>query len=585
MNPDFQQPLTVRPVAGHMAPMLDRLLGLSQFTDILRKVGSGRPDFIAALLTELGIAASWTDRDLARVPTDGPLLVVSNHPHGGADGLVALDLLLRARSDVRVLGNRLLSHITGMRPWLIEVDPLRPGDAGSNLGGLRRCLEHLRRGGCLLAFPAGEVSSLRLGDLRVRDSRWSAHVVRLARSSKARVLPLHIGGKNRLRFQAAGLAHPRLRTALLTREMLALKGKTLRIRVGAPMEPEGLAKLPDDDDAAKAFRLRSELLPYRPEVGPKATSVERTLAPIARETPSSLLRAELESLPTESQLVTQGNFRVYCFRGEDVPHCLREIGRLREVTFRAVSEGSGLAADLDAFDGWYEQLVMWDDAAGCLVGGYRVGATDRILPARGKRGLYTSTLFDFRTEFFRRLDPALELGRSFIRPEYQRKAGTLPLLWRGIGRYVARQPRYNLLFGPVSINPEYSPASRELMLAWLRHNRGARDLEGLVRAKNPPRQMSLDHATVDLLRECAYDFEHMAGLVSELEENGKAVPVLLKHYLKLNGRLIGFNVDPSFGGCLDGLIVVDLTRADRRLLEAYLGQEGAASFLAHHDAA
>jgi hypothetical protein len=150
---------------------------------------------------------------------------------------------------------------------------------------------------------------------------------------------------------------------------------------------------------------------------------------------------------------------------------------------------------------------------------------------------------------------------------------------------VARQPRYNLLFGPVSINPEYSPASRELMLAWLRHNRGARDLEGLVRAKNPPRQMSLDHTTVDLLRECAYDFEHMASLVSELEENGKAVPVLLKHYLKLNGRLIGFNVDPSFGGCLDGLIVVDLTRADRRLLEAYLGQEGAASFLAHHDAA
>jgi putative hemolysin len=585
MEPSEQEALTVRPAAGPAAPLLDRLLGLTRLTEVLRSVGTGRADFVAAVLAELGIAASWTDRDLARVPTEGPLLVLANHPHGGADGLVALDLLLRARADVRVLGNRLLGRIAGMRPWLIEVDPLRPGDGGANLGGLRRSLEHLRRGGCLLAFPAGEVASLRLGDLRVRDPRWSAHVVRLARSSAARILPLHIGGRNRGVFQAAGLVHPRLRTALLTREMLALRGKTLRVRAGAAMEPEALAKLPDDDDAAKALRLRSELLPHRPEEAPRARPAARALAPLARETASSLLRAELESLPPECQLASQGTFRVFCFRGEDLPHCMREIGRLREITFRAVSEGSGLAADLDAFDGWYEQLVAWDDAAGCLVGGYRVGATDRILPARGKRGLYTSTLFDFRTDFFRRLDPALELGRSFIRPEYQRKAGTLPLLWRGIGRYVARNPRYHQLFGPVSINPEYSPASRELMLAWLRHNRGARDLEGLVRAKNPPRQMSLDHATVDLLRECAYDFEHMSGLVSEMEEDGKAVPVLLKHYLRLNGRLIGFNVDPSFGGCLDGLIVVDLTQADRRLLEAYLGQDGAASFLAHHDAA
>lgn len=584
MHPARQQPLTVRPAAGPAAPALDRLLGLAQLTDILLRVGDGRPDFVPAVLAELGITATWTDRDLARVPTEGPLLVLSNHPHGGADGLVALDLLLRTRPDTRVLGNRLLGRIAGMRPWLIEVDPLRPGDAGSNLGGLRRSLEHLRRGGCLLAFPAGEVASLRLRDLRVRDPRWSAHLVRLARSSGARVLPLHIGGRNRGVFQVAGLAHPRLRTALLTREMLALRGKTLRVRVGASLEPEALAKLPDDDDAAKALRLRSELLPHRPEAAARNPAPARVLAPLVRETPTSLLRAELESLPAESHLVAQGPFRVLCFRGEDLPHCMREIGRLREITFRSVSEGSGLAADLDAFDGWYDQLVVWDDAAGCLVGGYRVGATDRILPVRGKRGLYTSTLFDFRTDFFRRLDPALELGRSFIRPEYQRKAGTLPLLWRGIGRYVAREPRYNLLFGPVSINPEYSPASRELMLAWLRHNRGADDLSGLVRAKNPPRQMSLDHATVDLLRECAYDLEHMSGLVSELEDDGKTVPVLLKHYLKLNGRLIGFNEDASFGGCLDGLIVVDLTRTDRRLLDAYLGEAGAASFLAHHDA-
>lgn len=584
MRAERQQPLTVRPVAGPAAPLLDRLLGLRRLTDILRRADSRGPDFVRAVLSELGIASCWTDRDLARVPTQGSVLVLANHPHGGADGLVMLDLLLRARADVRVLGNHLLSRINGIRPWLIEVDPLDPENRGANLRGLRRALEHLRRGGCLLAFPAGEVSSLRLRDLRVRDPRWSAQLVRLARICQARVLPAHIGGRNRALFQAAGLLHPRLRTALLTRELLALRGKTLRLRTGTPMEPESLARLPSDDDAAKALRLRSELLPHRPEESAHRSRGERKLAEIARETPSAILRAELESLPSERRLASQGALRVLRFRGEELPHCMREIGRLREITFRSVSEGSGLAADLDAFDGWYDQLVIWDDASGCLVGGYRIGATDRILSDRGKRGLYSSTLFDFKTDFFRRLNPALELGRSFIRPEYQGKAGTLPLLWRGIGRYVCQEPRYNLLFGPVSINPEYSAASRELMLAWLRHNRRAEDLDNLVRAKNPPRQMSLDHGTMDLLRECAYEFEHMSGLVSELEGDGKTIPVLLKHYLRLNGRLIGFNVDPSFGGCLDGLIVVDLTRTDRRLLEAYLGEDGAASFLSYHDA-
>lgn len=577
--------LSLAPALGRAAPIAERLLGLETLNRLLDKAGRG-PDFVPRILGEMGISVAWTDTDLARVPREGPLVVVCNHPHGGADGLAALDFLSRARSDARVLANHLLSHIAGMRPWLIPVDPLRPGDAGANLGGLRQALTHLRQGGCLIAFPAGEVASLHLRERRVRDPRWSSHLVRLARSAKARVLPVHIGGRNRNRFQLAGLIHPRLRTALLTREMLALRGKTLRLRAGRPIEPASMEQYPDDDDAAKSLRLRCELLPHRPEetASAAAKAPARELAPIAPETPSPLLRAELATLAPGDLLASQGPLRVYRLQGERLPHCMREIGRLREITFRAVSEGSGLPADLDAFDAWYDQLVLWDDAAGMIVGGYRIGATDRILPSRGKRGLYTSTLFDFRTEFFRRLDPALELGRSFIRPEYQRKASTLPLLWRGIGAYVVRNPRYHLLFGPVSINPDYSAASRELMLAWLRHNRSAEDLAGLVRAKNPPRQMGLDHATVDLLRECAYEFEHMSGLVSELEGDGKPVPVLLKHYLKLNGRIIGFNVDETFGGCLDGLIVVDLIRSDARLLNAYLGEEGARSFLSHHDA-
>jgi putative hemolysin len=522
---------------------------------------------------------------LARIPRSGPLVVVANHPHGLADGLVAMDFLLRARPDALVVGNRWLRQIPGIRPWLIEVNPFSPDAADpGNVAGTRRILAHLRAGGCILTFPAGEVSSLRLKSRRVDDPVWSPQVVRMARKVGASILPLRIEGRNSGLFQSLGLVHPKVRTMLLLREFLYHRGKVIRLRTANPVTPSQLADHPEDEEATSFLRLRCELLSSRSE-REKATAAKPTApqSPIIAPVNPLLLRAELQSLPEEDLLLTSGDFKVYRFLGKDLPHTLREIGRLRETTFRSVSEGTGLDCDLDAFDAWYDQIVLWDDKASAIVGGYRLGPTDRILPLQGKHGLYTSTLFEFKGDFFRRMDPALEMGRSFIRQEYQRKPTSLPLLWRGIGRYVVRFPKYHLLFGPVSINPEYGQASKELILSYLKNNRSADDLLPLVRAKNPPRSMSLHDADLDVLQRCAFDLEHVSSLVSDLEPDAKAVPVLLKHYLKLNGRLIAFNVDEGFGGCLDGLIVVDLTQTDHKLLAAYMGEEGARQFLEYHD--
>jgi len=565
---------------GWATGALDGVLKVAAFDAFLERLRTaGRPDFFASALAEADLRPSWADSCLARVPRHGPLVAVSNHPHGMTDGLVAMEFLLRARPDTLVVGNAWLARIPGIRPWLIEVDP----DGKGNLAGARRMRDHLAAGGALLIFPAGEVSSLRPWRRRVEDARWSDSFVRLARRTKATVLPLHIEGRNTGLFQAAGLLHPRLRTALLLREFLAQKGKVIRLRAANAVTPAQLGQHVDDAEAAEFIRLRCELLPRR-ERGPRLPTPEapkpaELIAPVN----PSLLRAELLSLPPADLLLTSGDFRIYRFLGADLPHTLREVGRLRELTFRSVSEGTGLACDLDAFDAWYDQLVLWDEKEGRIVGGYRLGPTDRILPVRGKHGLYTSTLFEFKGDFFKRMDPALEMGRSFIRPEYQRRPTSLPLLWRGIGRYVLRFPQYHLLFGPVSINPEYGEASKELILSYLRHNRLADDLVPFVRAKNPPRAMSLHEADLDVLQRCAFDLEHVSGLVSDLEPDAKQVPVLLKHYLKLNGRLITFNVDDSFGGCLDGLIVVDLTKVDPKLLAAYLSEEGAQRFLEYHD--
>jgi putative hemolysin len=572
---------------GWSAPLLDRFFKAREFDEFLAGIlASGRPDFFACAKEEGKLASSWDDGCLARIPRQGPVVVMANHPHGLADGIVAMDFLLRARPDALVVGNKWLAQIPGIRPWLIEVNPFDPDQADlGNVAGTRRILSHLKAGGCILTFPAGEVSNLSLKHRAVRDPVWSPQVVRLARRAQAAIVPMHLSGGNSRLFHSLGLLHPKVRTIMLLREFLAHRGKVIHLRTAKAVTPAQLSDHPDDEEATSFLRLRCELLSSRESAGKVAERKKQTeaWAPLIAPVKPALLRAELESLPPADCLLTSGTFKVYRFLGSELPHTLREIGRLRELTFRSVSEGSGNECDLDPFDAWYDQLILWDDQTSQIVGGYRLGPTDRILPLKGKHGMYTSTLFDFKGDFFRRMDPALEMGRSFIREEYQRKPTSLPLLWRGIGRYVARFPQYHLLFGPVSINPEYGQASKELILSYLRHNRSADDLAPLVRGKNPPRAMSLRDADVEVLQKCAFDLEHVSGLVSDLEPDAKSVPVLLKHYLKLNGRLIAFNVDEGFGGCLDGLIVVDLTKTDPKLLAAYMGDEGAKAFLDYHD--
>jgi len=434
-----------------LSPVVNQVFKVGEFDDFLNNIqASGRTDFFGSAKEFSKLSATWSDACLARIPREGPLIIMANHPHGLADGIVGMDFVLRARPDALVVGNRWLAQIPGIRPWLIEVNPFdeRQADWG-NVSGTRRIINHLKAGGCIFTFPAGEVSNFKLRSLSVQDSPWSNQLVKLARKLKASVLPLNIEGRNSRSFYSLGLINPSLQTSMLLREFYAQRGKVIRLRTGKPLNAEQLANHPDDDEATKFIRLKCELLSRKNDVGDgqttrKSTTVQAT--PLIRAANPKVLRAELESLPTEDLLLNSGDFKVFRFLGSDLPHVMREIGRLRELTFRSVSEGTGKDCDVDAFDAWYDQMVLWDDKTEQIVGGYRLGPTDRILPLKGKHGMYTSTLFNFKGDFFQRMDPALEMGRSFIREEYQRRPTSLPLLWRGIGRYVVRFPQYHQLF-------------------------------------------------------------------------------------------------------------------------------------------
>jgi putative hemolysin len=519
-----------------------------------------------------------SDEDRKKIPASGPVIIVANHPFGAAEGVVLGDLLTRVRPDARLMGNHLLHRVPELRPWIIPVDPF--GGAGAvrnNVGPLKTCLRWLKEGGALGVFPAGAVSHLHVREKRVIDPPWHASIAALARRSGATVVPVFFEGRNSVLFQLAGLVHARLRTALIPSELLKRSASRVAVRIGRPISPDKLAVHEDDATLISYLRWKTYMLsrresPIRPRFAPRPRPVA-VPEPIAPAPSLDAIGDEIARLPDSARLIRQNDFEVFISGAAAIPNLMTEIGRQREIAFRAVSEGTGRAVDLDRHDDDYLHLVMWNHAAREIVGCYRIGLVDEILAKSGLSGLYTSTLFKFQPGFLERLGPALELGRSFIRAEYQRKPTSLALLWRGIGEFIVRHPRYKVLFGPVSISRDYQSLSRRIMVDALSRKRGDETLASLVKARNPPRDKLSrdDRAIVDTM---VKDVDDISTLVAEIEADNKGMPVLLRHYLRLGARLLSFNVDPAFGNCIDGLIVVDLRASDDKLLGRFMGQEG-----------
>ena len=533
------------------------------------------------VLEQLEVSVDLPAADAARIPQAGRVVITANHPFGALDGLIGIDTIGRRRRDLRVLANPELAALPGIGALVIPVDPFG-GTAATqaNLVGMRRALRWLASGGALLIFPAGEVSNLNLRAGRVSDRDWSPTAARLIRLSKAAVTPMHFAGANSALFQLAGFLHPRLRTLLLPYELSNKIGRRVVVRVGEPLPAERCSACRGDTELAAQLRLRTYLAGAAPPRLVSPVPASRELAPLARARDPLRLAREVGALPEDSLLVASGSLRVHCAPADLLPVTLQELGRLRERTFRAVGEGTGRSADIDAFDSYYEHLFIWNESSREIVGAYRLGRTDCIGARLGKQGLYTSTLFDYHDLFFRLLGPALELGRSFVRAEHQKSFAPLLLLWRGIGEYVGRHPEYCKLLGPVSISSDYSLWSRALLVQFLRQRNFDPLAPAMVRARQPFRsQLSLRSLG------CVQpdDLQTMSALLAGLEPDGKGTPVLLRQYLKLGGRVLGFNIDPDFANSLDCLVLVDLRRTEPGVLEKYMSAGALESFRQRHD--
>ncbi len=570
-------------VATILAPPLEHMLSLRRLARVYEQLAdTGDPvDFANSAIDYLKVRFE-PHGALAEIPTTGPLVMVANHPFGGIEGLYLYSLLATRRSDVRILGNQLLSRVQELRPALFSVDVLGGRAAArGNSGALRRALRWVADGGALLVFPSGEVSTFDPATRTVVDAAWSSSVARLVRLAKAEVVPVFIDGNNSPLFHIAGFVHPRLRTALLPRELLNKGYRRIRVQVGRPVTAKQIEGLDGDEALTEHLRLRVYALASdcRQPVDLDRAADGRALDPVARGAPGEWLEREIASLDPAQRLVTGGGLEVWHANGAAVPQLMQEIGRVRELTFRVVGEGTGRSRDVDLFDDYYEQLFVWNPVSREIVGGYRIGHTDRILGRLGIRGLYTSTLFKYHKSLLPSLAPALELGRSFVRPEYQRNFAPLLLLWKGLAAYVIAHPHYRTMFGPVSISNDYTQASRALLTGFLHSRHSDLERRGLARPRHP---LPTD-GDVRLVRRAAAEVETLEAiesLLNSIERDGKGVPVLLRQYLKLGAKAIGFNVDDTFGHSIDVLISVNLDAIDEKVLVKYMGAAGAARFRA-----
>eukprot|EP01037_Dinobryon_pediforme_P012447 gene12447-12534_t len=557
-----------------LAALLMELMKINQVNDLFAqaqpKVG---PEFVDAILKGCGIDIEFDERELKNLPADGAFIAIANHPYGGIEGMVLLKILCMARPDAKLMANFLLKKIPNLSDYFVAVNPFENVEHSSSISGLKNTLELLANGTPIGIFPAGEVSTFKLDKKEVTDRMWHPVVGKIIAKAKVPVVPIYFHGNNGLLFNLLSLIHPALRTAKLPSELFNKHGHTIKLRIGKPIN---VLDIPEYNNSAKLLnylRARTYALGTGLEEEKKIFNprnlfkIKKLPEEIVPETTTALLEKDIDPLREDYLIWVEKTYEVFISPTSLIPNVIREIGRLREITFREIGEGTNKPSDLDEYDIYYHHLFIWDKEAKMIVGAYRLGLGDEIFYSIGKKGFYVSELFKIKSQFTPVLKKSIELGRSWIRKEYQLKPLPLFLLWKGILKYLIDNPRYRYLIGPVSISNSFSNFSKSLIVDYINRNHFDHEMAQYVK---PRKKFKVDFASIDtdlLLAAGEDSFKGLDNLISEVETRSMKVPVLLRQYIALNAKIICFNIDPKFADCLDGFLVLDLEKIPQEMLE------------------
>ena len=520
-------------------------------------------DFIDSILNEFEIDFDIPEKDLKRIPKDGSFITVSNHPLGGIDGMILMKLVLEKRPDYKVIANFLLHRLDPLRPYILPVNPFEDHkDAKSSLGGMKRSIAHIKAGNALGIFPAGEVSTSKDKHLIV-DKPWEPSAMKLIQKSKVPVLPIYFHAKNSVFFYRLASMSDVLRTAKLPSEMLSQKRRKIKVRIGHPISVEDQKEHTNLEAYTAFLRRKTYMLANVFEKKnllsklPRTLKIPRSPKNVAEETNSELMSLEVENCRRmDKRLLQSKNYEVFLAKREVIPNILNEIGRLREITFREVGEGTNKSVDLDKFDDHYHHLFLWDQEAEKIAGAYRMGMGNEIFAAHGIDGFYLQDLFGFEPELYKMMSESIEMGRAFIIKEYQLKPMPLFLLWKGIVHCTLRFPEHKYLIGGVTISDKFSNFSKSLMIEFMKSNYYDPYVAQYVHPKKEFKVKLVDADKDLVFDESEADLNKFDRIIDELEPENLRLPVLIKKYIKQNARVVAFNVDPLFNDAVDGLMYI-----------------------------
>ena len=523
-------------------------------------------DFLNALLNDFQIKFDIPEEDLKRLPKDGAFVTISNHPLGGIDGILLLKLMLEERKDFKIIANFLLHRIEPLIPYIMPVNPFENRkDVRSSVVGFKNALTHLKEGHPLGIFPAGEVSTYRDGKLLV-DRPWEAAAMKLVKKAEVPVVPIYFHAKNSPLFYRLSKISDTLRTAKLPSELLTQKHRVIRVRIGRPISVKEQQQQQTLEEFSNFIRKKTYMLSNvfeRPKILKNISlniKIKKPPKKIITPVDRLLMRSEVKDLRAKDhRLLESKNYEVYLAPAANIPNILREIGRLREITFREIGEGTNRAIDLDKFDRYYHHLFLWDREAECLAGAYRMGLGRDVYEAYGINGFYLQDLFRFEPELHKMMSHSIELGRAFIIKEYQQKPMPLFLLWKGIVHTTLRFPNHKYLIGGVSISNRFSNFSKSLMIEFMKSHYYDPYLAQYVHPKKEFKVKLKDTDKDFVFDATEADLNKFDKIIDEIEPGALRLPVLLKKYIKQNARLIAFNVDPLFNDAIDGLMYIRIS--------------------------
>jgi putative hemolysin len=519
-------------------------------------------DFLNGVLDACKIKFEIPEEDLKRIPKEGPFITISNHPLGGIDGILLLKLLIEKRADYKIIANFLLHRVVPLKPYVMPVNPFETRkDAKSSLAGIKSALLHLREGKPLGIFPAGEVSTYKDGKLIV-DKPWEEGAVRLIKKANVPVIPIYFHAKNSRLFYFLSKISNTLRTAKLPSEVIHQGGRVIKVRIGKPIsvkDQNEFTSLPAFHEfiRKKTYMLANPFEKAHKLISRQNIKIKKVVKKIAPQRNSGLLAAEINTLrEKECRLLQSKNYEVFFASAKEVPNLIHEIGRLREITFRAVGEGTNKEIDLDTFDAYYHHLLLWDATTNKLVGAYRMGLGKEIYKKYGIKGFYVQSLFRIEPELHQMMDNTIEMGRAFIRDEYQQKPMPLFLLWKGIVHVTLRYPEYKYLMGGVSISNQFSDFSKSLMIEFMKSHYYDPYIAQYIRPKKEYKVKLKDGDKDFVFDATKADLQKFDKIIDEIEPGILRIPVLIKKYVKQNARLVAFNVDPKFNNAIDGLMYI-----------------------------